>query len=232
MTSWKSWEALVARTLASGEVVRAGEGGYRRIRAREPGLELLADLFGIGECLFLRFNAAAGEVALRLSGGYGLRVCAAGGWLLAPQGSAPLYWLPRLPVQRHALFYWAEALVHWCMDEDLREARGWLAEALLDLRRTGQGLPPALLGANPEVQAPQQQLPLPDSGHADLVVANLGHAGAPEYLLVNLGNAPLVPSEGLARLEGLTWRDKADRPWSGDALTPGAWLLARGDGST
>lgn len=53
--------------------------------------------------------------------------------------------------KKYALGFWAEALYHSCTLYPDAKYRDWLAEAIFDLEKLGQGIPPSLLGANAEI---------------------------------------------------------------------------------
>lgn len=93
-----------------------------------------------------------------------------------------------LHYERYALGFWAEALYQACLLFPDVNYRTYLAEAILQLDRLGMGMPPSLLGANPELDTPQ---PPVDAAalHAGLRVVALGGPGGQQQLLVNTGRA-------------------------------------------
>lgn len=76
----------------------------RRRMASADGGQMLVDLFaGSGAlCCFLRLAPAAARVVnFSVPGGYQVRSCASGGWLLKPVSPThPAYWIPNHPVAR------------------------------------------------------------------------------------------------------------------------------------
>jgi hypothetical protein len=89
--------------------------------------------------------------------------------------------------QRQALGYWVEALYHFCTLYPAREFRALLAEAMLIAEDAGLGLPPSLLGGNPEAVRLPQQAACPSPADARLRIANLARSGRIEILVVNCG---------------------------------------------
>jgi hypothetical protein len=121
-----------------------------------------------------------------------------------------------LKYEKYALGFWAEALYHLCrLAPDDLGVRRLLADAMLDLSDLGLGLPPSLLGANAEAIPPELQAPCPTPADPTLLIANLGDASRPEWLLVNPGSTPCPAGPG-------TWRSLA-----GAAVAKGEALPAR-----
>ena len=87
--------------------------------------------------------------------------------------------------QRQALGYWLEALYQLCTLGPAREYRQYLAEAILIAEDLGLGLPPSLLGANPEVVRPQHRIACPSPTDSRIRVANLSCGDKREFLAVN-----------------------------------------------
>ena len=75
--------------------------------------------------------------------------------------------------QCYALGFWAETLYHICLQAAASEHLAWLADAIVDLEDLALGIPPSMLGANPEVVAVGEQLPCPIPTAIRLRVANL-----------------------------------------------------------
>jgi hypothetical protein len=95
---------------------------------------------------------------------------------------------------RQPLGFWVEALYHLCVLDDASDDRARLAQAVLYAEDAGLGIPPALLGADPEAVAPAHQAPSPSPRDLRLRVVNLSHAGREEFLVVNVSREP-VPLE-------------------------------------
>ncbi|BBA32430.1 uncharacterized protein sS8_0464 [Methylocaldum marinum] len=85
----------------------------------------------------------------------------------------------------YALGFWAEALYHRYLASPEPKVRQWLAEAILLLEGSGQGMPPSLLGANAEAVRFEDQRPCPVPAAKELRVVNLSHGPRREYLVVN-----------------------------------------------
>lgn len=130
-----------------------------------------------------------------------------------------------LKYEKYALGFWAEALYHLCLlVPQADEYRTWLAEAVLLLEDTGQGLPPSLLGANAEAVPPAEQLPCPLPTDGRLRVINLGRRGRPELLAVNPGKEAL-PLAWYGTAPAVAWQTLEGRP-AEDGLIPargGLW---------
>jgi hypothetical protein len=101
------------------------------------------------------------------------------------------YWKEPKRRLQHALGFWAEALYHLCMRDQLPQYRVWLAEAMLDLEDIGLGQPPSLLGANAETSPAPYRYPCPSPSEPRLRIANLSRQNFYEILAVNPTNAPL-----------------------------------------
>lgn len=134
-----------------------------------------------------------------------------------------------LNYERYALGFWAEALYHLCLlFPNLDHYRVWLAEAMLLLEDTAQGLPPSLLGANAEALPPADQLPCPMPTHAGLRIANLGRVGRPELLVVNPSPARLELAWTGKSPAGLIWQNGINRSTVQPTEVPEhGWLWGR-----
>jgi hypothetical protein len=107
--------------------------------------------------------------------------------------------------QRQALGYWLEALYQLCTLGPAPEYRQYLAEAILIVEDLGLGLPPSLLGANPEVVRPEHRIACPSPTDSRIRVANLSCGGKREFLAVNCSSDAIELSwEGEAG-HALTW---------------------------
>jgi hypothetical protein len=114
------------------------------------------------------------------------------------------YWIESK--QRQALGYWLEALYHLCTFAAAPQYRQYLAQAVLIAEDAGLGLPPSLLGANPEVVRPDQRIACPSPTDSRLRVANLSCGGKREILVVNCSTAAITLTwEGNA-IDALAWR--------------------------
>jgi hypothetical protein len=98
----------------------------------------------------------------------------------------------------YALGFWAEALYIHCLSRP-GQSRSALAEVILALLASGKGLPPSLLGCNPEFVSLKNQVPCfwPDNDRIWIVNLSVG-PNRLEFLLMNITDTPQevsVPSE-------------------------------------
>ena len=130
--------------------------------------------------------------------------------------------------QRQALGYWAEALYHLCLLDPARPYRDLLAQAMLAAEDAELGLPPSLLGANPEAVRFAERAPCPSPVDARLRVANLSRGGKQETLVVNCSATAIdLAFQGPGRHD-LAWSASDGRPIADIASTriaPRTWLL-------
>jgi hypothetical protein len=131
--------------------------------------------------------------------------------------------------QKQALGYWLEALYHLYTLTPTPEYRQYLAEGILIAEDLGLGLPPSLLGANPETVPPSQRVPCPSPIAARVRVANLSRGGKREILAVNCSSNPIeLLWEGGAN-HALTWMAPDGRPVQSDTLPayipPRGWVV-------
>jgi hypothetical protein len=85
------------------------------------------------------------------------------------------------------------------------EYRQYLVEAILIAEDLGLGLPPSLLGANPEVVRPEHRIPCPSPTDSRIRVANLSCGGKREILAVNCGSDAIELSWEAEAGHALTW---------------------------
>jgi hypothetical protein len=102
--------------------------------------------------------------------------------------------------------YWVEALYHLCTLDPALALRAQLAEAMLAAEDAGIGVPPALLGADPEAVRPEYQVRCPSPSDPRLRVANLSCAGRCELLVVNPTQEALTLAWAGERPDGLRWK--------------------------
>jgi hypothetical protein len=136
------------------------------------------------------------------------------------------YWIETK--QRQALGYWPEALYHLCMLHPAREYRGYLAAAILIAEDAALGLPPSLLGANPEAAHAVERVACPSPADPRLRVANLSRGRSAEILVVNCSAAAIALEWETAPDQGLSWTAADGRPVAdiaSPAIPPRAWLL-------
>jgi len=107
--------------------------------------------------------------------------------------------------QRQGLGYWIEALYHLCTLESDLVYRRYLAEAILVAEDIELGLPPSLLGTNPEAVKPRDRIPCPSPADSRIRVANLSCSGKREILAVNCSGVGIALAwEG--DVAGLEWK--------------------------
>lgn len=149
------------------------------------------------------------------------------------------HWVETRRVQ--AVGYWVEAIYQLCTLDPAPELRTRLAEAMLAAEALCIGLPPTLLGGDPEVTLPAYQHGCPSPADVRLRVASLAHSGRVELVIVNPTNEPLlveweVDGKALASA-GIQWRTAAGTqpvtPGAGaPCVSAGGWLLgSTGQGS-
>jgi hypothetical protein len=133
--------------------------------------------------------------------------------------------------QHQAIGYWVEALYHLCTFDPTPAYRGHLADAMLFAEDAGLGLPPALLGADPEAVRPADQVPCPSPRDRRLRVANLSCGGRREFLIVNPANEAIELMWDWAPSAGVEWTTAGGQPLPVDNACPSVprrgWLCGR-----
>lgn len=148
-------------------------------------------------------------------------------------GSGILARWAELKYEKYALGFWAEALYHLCLLEpSVNIWRTWLAEAILLLEDTDQGLPPSLLGANAEAIPPADQVPCLLPGDERLRVVNLSRRGHLEWMVVNPRKVPLALTWGndtsTTAAASVAWHNGGGDPAVTDGpIPPRAWLWGK-----
>jgi hypothetical protein len=139
------------------------------------------------------------------------------------------HWVETKRVQ--PIGYWLEAIYQLCTLDPAPEYRAWLAGAMLAAEDLGIGLPPTLLGADPEVIPQAQQTPCPSPRDARLRVASLCRGSRREVVVVNL-TRETIPLEWETRpLETMQWTSSEPRsePQAGPAaalvVAARGWLV-------
>ena len=127
--------------------------------------------------------------------------------------------------------YWVEALYHLCTLDDSPALRAHLAEAMLCAEDAGLGLPPALLGADPEAVGIGDQTPCPSPRDPRLRVANLSRRAQREFLVVNPAPEAVALDWDAGPPAVVRWTGADDRPaeaTSGSLRVPArGWLRGR-----
>lgn len=108
--------------------------------------------------------------------------------------------------------YWVEALYHLCTLDDSPGLRAHLAEAMLCAEAAGLGLPPALLGADPEAVGVGDQSPCPSPRDQRLRVASLSRRTQREFLVVNPAAESLPLDWDAGPPAGIRWTAADERP--------------------
>jgi len=136
--------------------------------------------------------------------------------------------------QRQSLGYWVEATYQLCTCDSALEHRKRLAEAILHAEDAGIGLPPSLLGANPEIVRPRDRVPCPSPTDLQLRIANLSRGGKHELLVVNCGSSATEVRWESHWDHRLVWTGadgrSADMDTSPPKIGPRSWILGREPG--
>jgi hypothetical protein len=88
---------------SSGAQLLGGNGLFSRSSQSRDGIAIALDEFpqSGAKCIFLRVSSGLKRISLRLQGGYRVKLCQGGGWLLlATEETLPVYWIPVMPVTR------------------------------------------------------------------------------------------------------------------------------------
>jgi hypothetical protein len=113
--------------------------------------------------------------------------------------------------QRHfSLVVWVDALYQLCTLRQDASYRRFLAQGIIHIEDTGLGLPPSLLGADPEAVKITDRVPSPSPADRHLRVANLSCNGRSEILVIN--------STDIDR----------ELTWEGNMELPLSWITADG----
>lgn len=140
------------------------------------------------------------------------------------------YWAEKAP--RHkSLVEWVDALYHLCMLKKDASYRKLLAEGMIKIEDTKIGLPPALLGGDPEAVSMSQRIPVPSPTDLRLRIANLSSADHMEMLVVNAASESLeLTWEGNNPPE-LSWTQVDGQTVPGDSsqltVPPRSWLWGK-----
>jgi hypothetical protein len=92
--------------------------------------------------------------------------------------------------EKYPLGFWSEAMYLECIRRPER-SRKILADVVIALSDSNQGLPPSLLGCNPEYIPLESQVPCMRVGNDGIVIVNLSTGpNYIEFLLINATNSP------------------------------------------
>jgi hypothetical protein len=133
--------------------------------------------------------------------------------------------------RQYALVVYADALYHLCTMDQTPIYRRYLAKTILCVEDAGLGLPPSLLGADPEAIKKTQEIPCPSPTEARLRVANLSCNGRMEILVVNnTSNKLELVWEG-NKSYAISWTTVDDQAVPNDGsplcVPPRGWLWGR-----
>lgn len=121
------------------------------------------------------------------------------------------FWAESKPRQ-FSLVVWVEALFQLCTLRQDASYRHLLAKGIITVIDTGLGLPPSLLGADPETVKVTQRFPCPSPDDKQLRVANLSCNGRCELLVINSTEMDReLTWEGNTRL-ALSWLSADGKP--------------------
>jgi hypothetical protein len=153
-----------------------------------------------------------------------------GNALSAVTGSSILeYWADFKP-RYFSLVVWVEALYHLCTLDQEPTYRKLLAEGIMSIDNAGLGLPPCLLGSEPEAVAPADRQACPSPADSHLRVANLGCHGRGEIIVINnTAQKRTLSWEGELE-QSYTWTDPEGNPCPATApiyLKAHSWLWGR-----
>jgi hypothetical protein len=119
------------------------------------------------------------------------------------------FWAESQP-RYFSLVVWVEAMYHLCTLRQNPSYRRFLAEGIINILDIGLGLPPSLLGTDPEAVKLTDRIPCPSPADRHLRVANLSCDGQREILVIN--------STALDR----------ELAWEANATLALSWLTADG----
>lgn len=127
----------------------------------------------------------------------------------------------------HAIAFLVEAYYHRCAAAPAGEHRAALARAMLAAVDEGLGLPPSLLGANPEAVPLARRAPCPSPGDDRLHVAWLWNGACHEIVIVNSGQEarPLRWEETTS--PAFMWTTMDGKNDTAPIVPPRGWLLGK-----
>ena len=141
------------------------------------------------------------------------------------------YWAEK--ASRHkSLVEWVDALYHLCMLKQNPDYRQFLAEGMIKIEDTGVGLPPALIGGDPEAIAMSERVPSPSPTEVQLRIANLSSAGHREILVVNAAHDSLefIPERSIEH--EISWVNSEGQAIDGNRpllIAPRSWVWGKKD---
>jgi hypothetical protein len=100
------------------------------------------------------------------------------------------YWADSKP-RYFSLVEWVDALYHLCTLKQDASYRQFLAQGIIKIEDMELGLPPSLLGADPEAVNITQRIPCPSATNPLLRIANLSCGDHIELLVINATSSAL-----------------------------------------
>jgi hypothetical protein len=141
------------------------------------------------------------------------------------------YWAEVKPGNRQqfALVVWIEALCNLCMLSRDFSYRRYIAEAAICAIENDIGLPPVVLGSNPEAVKICSWIPCPSPIDSRLHVINLSCKGQIEVIVVNCSDSDVkLHWQGDHRYD-MSWKDadgqRVDTSESVFSVSPRRWLV-------
>lgn len=141
------------------------------------------------------------------------------------------YWVER--ESRHkSLVEWVDALYHLCTLKKDASYRQLLAEGVIKIEENDIGLPPSLLGGDPEAVKFSQRIPTPSPSEPRLRVANLSCDNHMELLVINAtSNSLELVWEG-NKDHAISWSDADGQPVISNSqqvhVPPRGWIWGKG----
>jgi hypothetical protein len=139
------------------------------------------------------------------------------------------YW-SEMQQRQFALAVWVDAMFQLCSIDPDERYRRYLAEAMLIAEDVGLGLPPSLLGCDPEVVGADARTPCPSPTDPRLRLANLSRDRCPEILVVNPTPETISVDWERSELDPLSWIRSDGQPISSNpplTLLGRGWLIGR-----
>ncbi len=122
-----------------------------------------------------------------------------------------LYWAEKKP-RNKSLVEMVDALYHLCTLKENASYRQLLAKGILTIEDWEIGLPPSLLGGDPEAVKLSQRVPCPSPTDSRLRVANLSYGDHIELLVINATSTNLALEWEANANDTLSWVDTDGKP--------------------
>ena len=121
------------------------------------------------------------------------------------------YWADSKP-RYFSLVEWVDALYHLCTLKQDASYRQFLAEGIIRIEDMELGLPPSLLGADPEAVNITERIPCPSATNPHLRIANLSCSGHIELLVINATSSALQLIWERETNYKLSWTEANNQP--------------------